>query len=493
MIKQNLLLLIILLQCLNNNIESKDQCYQFDEYKYRLCSYIKLTDENKHCAFINNECKEQPRECSLYTGSIAEECESIIPASNPYNKKCVYREGCQEESKTCSDYKIGQPRDFCYAIHSEDYRCVLINGNCVKKSKYYSCSDYTGDDSSICESIYLYNPYKVCKIKNGKCTEEVAKTGLSCNDYKEGQDSDYCTKIILDDDKKYCDLVGFECKEFYKECSSLEGNNQEECELNKPEDKSYKCIYNNGKCQQEHKECSEGKDNDSCEDIKPIDENKSCFFTGNQCKEVYNDCSIGNEATCSSIIPDDYKKCIYEGGQCTEVYRECKEYEKGKNIFDFCEDNGLGSSTKYCLFYNNECQEHYIKCSDYTGGDKNVCESIITEDYYKCELDNSGNCKEVQYQCSDLPKLLDNLSSEKCEYITLSNLKKKCLYSSSDYKCNEEDKKCLDYTQYATNEICSNAKTSGSGKKCVLDESKDKCIEKDENSQNYGKINVNYF
>ena len=66
--------------------------------------------------------------------------------------------------------------------------------------------------------------------------------------------------------------------------------------------------------------------------------------------------------------------------------------------------------------------------------------------------------------------------------------KKNCVYSKSNYKCIEEDKTCSDYTKYATNDICSNAKTSGSGNECVLDEGKDKCVEKSER-ENYGKIN----
>ncbi len=164
MLKQNLILLIIILLFLNNNIESKDECYEFDEYKYRLCSNIKPIDENKHCSFINNECKEQPKEWSLYTGENAEECESIIPASSysyASNKKCVFKNGkCKEESKTCSDYKKGQPGEFCYNINSLDYQCVLVNRNYFEIRNYYSCSQYEGDDSNICESINLYNPYK---------------------------------------------------------------------------------------------------------------------------------------------------------------------------------------------------------------------------------------------------------------------------------------------------------------------------------------------
>ena len=335
MINQNLSLFIILLLCLNNNIESKDECYEFDEYKYRLCSNIKLADENKHCSFINNECKEQPKECSLYTGENAEECESIIPASlytgiySP-NKKCVFKNGkCEEESKTCSDYKKGQPGDFCYNINSQGYQCILVNGNCVENRNYFSCSQYDGGDSNICESINLNHPYKNCKLKDGICSEEV-KTGLSCSDYKSEQNSDYCNKIILDDDDKYCNLIGYECKEFYKECSSYQGNSQEECELNVPEDESYKCVYKEGKCQEANKECSDGKDSDSCEEIEPNDDDKSCVFTDNQCKEVYTDCNKGNEETCSSIIPGDYKKCIYENGGAKKYIKNAEIIKKEK-------------------------------------------------------------------------------------------------------------------------------------------------------------------
>ena len=49
-------------------------------------------------------------ECSLYTGSDKDKCESIIPKTDTYANKCVYKEGsCISEPKnSCDDYKLGQ-------------------------------------------------------------------------------------------------------------------------------------------------------------------------------------------------------------------------------------------------------------------------------------------------------------------------------------------------------------------------------------------------
>ena len=79
MIKQNLSLLIILLLCLNNIIESKDECYEFDEYKYMLCSNIKLADENKHCSFINNESKSNPKNAHYIQEKMQKNANLLFP------------------------------------------------------------------------------------------------------------------------------------------------------------------------------------------------------------------------------------------------------------------------------------------------------------------------------------------------------------------------------------------------------------------------------
>lgn len=64
-------------------------------------------------------------------------------------------------------------------------------------------------------------------------------------------------------------------------------------------------------------------------------------------------------------------------------------------------------------------------------------------------------------------------------YLILQTLKKNVFMIKTTHNCNEEDKKCLDYTKRATKDICEKAKTSGDGKKCTLSEDNNRCIEID--------------
>ena len=91
-----------------------DGCSYYNVEKFNACSNIRLADSSKSCVYLNNECKEQLADCNLYTGSVASECESIIPSNSPDSNKCVFKNNnCESEPITsCSDYKSGLPEEF---------------------------------------------------------------------------------------------------------------------------------------------------------------------------------------------------------------------------------------------------------------------------------------------------------------------------------------------------------------------------------------------
>jgi hypothetical protein len=51
-----------------------DGCSYYSVEKFYTCLSIRLADSSKSCVYLNNECKEQLADCSLYTGSLAAEC-----------------------------------------------------------------------------------------------------------------------------------------------------------------------------------------------------------------------------------------------------------------------------------------------------------------------------------------------------------------------------------------------------------------------------------
>ena len=183
-----------------------------------FCENIELTDNEKHCVLINNECLEKYKECELYIGQIKSECENNIPKYDIFTKKCVFNEqdnSCTTQSKICSDYDF----DNCgkYPPLDGTKQCLWINNQCVMRDT--ECSYYSGNDKEECESIIpKTDTYESkCVFDDGNCRGEKKN---SCSDFKVGQEENHCFYIILNDEKKYCTLnENNECVEQYKECS----------------------------------------------------------------------------------------------------------------------------------------------------------------------------------------------------------------------------------------------------------------------------------
>ena len=470
-----------------NSILGDSGCSYYDVAKFEACTNINLGASSKSCVYLNDQCKEQIAECDLYQGSVASECEAIIPQSNPYGAKCVFTDQrCQQKEITsCSDYKSGLPKEFCNRISiSEGVGCHLVNNEC--KIHYYDCSYYTGEDKNICESIEPSsdNPYKSCSFTNNQC-KAVKKTGLTCDSYKSGQDPEYCYYIELDNSQKYCEFYDNKCKEYFKKCSDYDGTNEQECNSNIPENYYvYKCVYKQGKCTEQQKTCSdykEGEDYDYCEDINLANEKKECRIINGKCTEVNKPVCEYYEGTdkneCESIIPSNHlNKCVYTGGICKEEQKtSCSEFTKGDDEY-YCTNIQPTENNKYCVFTNSKCKESFNQCGDYKETDESICNSIIPQNGGKCEY-KSNSCQEKAMMCSEFTSILDLDGGHSCEKINPSNYLKKCVYSN--YSCKEEDKYCLEFTSDATKEICEKAHTSSNKKKCVLADDRQSCTEKD--------------
>ena len=461
-----------------------DGCSYYSVEKFNTCSKIRLADSSKSCVYLNNECKEQLADCSLYAGSVAAECESIIPWS-PYSYKCVFKNNkCESEPiNSCSDYKSGLPEEFCnYISPSNGGSCHLVSNEC--KLYYPECSDYKGNEKNVCESIELENPYKICSYTGNECVEKT-KTGVTCKSFEAGQDEDYCYEIELENGKKYCGFYDNKCTEYFKKCSDYDGTNEKECNSNIPENYyEYKCVYKDGKCTEQKKSsCSdykEGEDEDYCEDITLSDENKGCKLVDGQCKEVIQACDSykgKDQKECESITPKNYYsyKCVFKGEKCQQEQKTCSDYKKGEDSY-YCTGIHLSDyNNKHCTFENDECKESYRECSYYTGNDESKCKSIITQNGGRCVFEGN-TCKDKVTTCSGFTSLLDEDNGQSCEKISPSDVFKKCVYSN--YNCKEEDKYCTEFTSDATKEICEKAPTSSNKKKCVLSDDKKSCVEK---------------
>ena len=317
-----------------------------------------LTDTNKKCSFINNECIEQYKTCELYDSEVDTKseiiCNKIIPNFANFNfidsySKCVFdketskcerkKKKCEEitDSSTCTSHT---PSDFSNKI------CAFENNQC--KEVYKSCSYYNNDPNKNeegCKAVTYRNSqgvkdygYKCIYDENQICKEQRLR---NCEDYEPILgDTYYCTHIS--DDTKGCIIQDNKCVLKYKKCPGS----------------------------------SAQIDNNTCTSIE----------------HVY-----------------EYKKCVIdEKNNCVEKYKECTEY-KGTYQY-YCENLAKSyDENKKCFYENDKCVSKYIYCEGYTGNDRTICESIIPydksngkslEDNYKCIMETDG-CKMTEIPCKD--------------------------------------------------------------------------------------------
>ena len=87
--------------------------FRFYKAKSGVCRSVKLDESDKSCVYLDDEYKELPKECSEYKGSVANECESILPEA--YNTMCIFENNTCKSKRvsSCSDFKVGLPEEIC--------------------------------------------------------------------------------------------------------------------------------------------------------------------------------------------------------------------------------------------------------------------------------------------------------------------------------------------------------------------------------------------
>ena len=223
------------------------------------------------------------------------------------NNKCTKKK--KEEAKYCN-YQ-GYNEEICAMLKPSDPDtkiCSLISGRCVEQYKY--CSDYKGIYSEECQSIVPYDPetnkidpYSKCdlwlivnyfgeiSVSERKCV----KKGRRCSEYY-GNDPSICSKYHAQDENKKCVLKGNICTEQYKTCETYTGNDINECQNIILSDYTKKCVFQDSRCQTKSKTCSEFNKiitdflGNICESRSLNDYKRKCLFQSGSCLEHVNTC-----------------------------------------------------------------------------------------------------------------------------------------------------------------------------------------------------------
>ena len=167
------------------------------------CRYISPEDINQQCVYINNNCVQQYKSCSLYETEVKTEmtkngCESIRIKDGIYNfinSYCEYEDNsgtksCTRKDRKCEDItseliqKIA-PSTCTSLSTSESKRCVYNSNKCIEQAKtckelfYFSTSP--SPTNNICENAPTSSNEKVCKMNHNSngCEERDPKSASS--------------------------------------------------------------------------------------------------------------------------------------------------------------------------------------------------------------------------------------------------------------------------------------------------------------------------
>ena len=289
------------------------------------CNYIILS-ETKRCLYLNSKCQEFYKKCEDYKGTDGETCARITPFKSMYEKDEEY-ECVMEKDKKCTKKKKEEVKYCNYQGYEEETCamfktsnpdtkiCTVKNTKCIEQYKY--CSDYKGTYGEVCRSINPYDsetnkidPYSRCDFQliNYNDGYKCIKKGRTCTEYY-GNDPSICSKHYAEDENKKCVLKGNQCREQYKTCETYTGDSQTECENIILSDYTKKCVFLDSRCQTKSKTCSEFNTDflgNICASRSLNDYKKKCVFQSGSCSEHVNTC---NEITFANENEASEEKC----------------------------------------------------------------------------------------------------------------------------------------------------------------------------------------
>ena len=324
-------------------------------------------------------------------------------------------------SNDCSDRFQSDLQSSCenHSINTT-HGCAYLNGLCI--STFRTCSSYTGEDKTKCESIILSDKSNKCIIRSNKCTE-VKKI---CEEYDSSGDIS-CSSLYAGESQR-CILINDVCQAHYEKCEDFtEGVDGTKCKANIPLEINNKCIWDNANnvCKEVRKECKDyfSTHYSNCEALSTSDQNKICISSskGDFCEEKYKTCELYNSNTsnkkkedCEGIKTysdtnkrfDNTKVCEFSGTTCSTRDRKCEDLPEGYDCRDF---TPLNSNT-ICVSSEGKCKTQYKTCELYdlyvSEKSKTDCESIkyyynyYFDDNYKCVF-NDGTCTQTKRDCSE--------------------------------------------------------------------------------------------
>ena len=331
----------------------------------KYCTNIYLTNYKK-CVFKDNKCVEKYITCPETNEDITEDaCESIKPVDE--SKKCIYEGSnkCTEKIKECSEYKGTDSYDCQKCTSSEaDKKCFLENGKCV--AKYTECDKYLGNNAEECKKIIPHGTNGIYLGETNKCIMGATNCEITLKECDEVNSYQECNslsaaKLVLPGNKN-CVFKDGKCKEQYKNCETYNNDveivDKDICEsIVMSNDIGYRCQYiesgGTRSCTKVTKQCSDFKAEDyslECSSISPSTYvaqqiGLKCLYDNSKCADINKSCSeltsftslpTGTDASkiCASA-PTTYpnrKQCILKNDNSG-----CEEVEKA--IIDEDEDN----------------------------------------------------------------------------------------------------------------------------------------------------------
>ena len=236
---------------------------------------------------------------------------------------------------------------------------------------------------------------------------------------------------------------------------------------------THRCLYSNGKCELQFKQCKDytGTDVATCEKIKASDKYHKCkILNKNNCTEVTKECSEYEEGktTCEYYDAGTSKRCVLNNDKCEPHYNECTLIGKDKQL---CEGNIPLDSSKEC-YWDSTCKERIKDCNKTKYIDYSSCRKIIPKDTNKTCIEAGEYCKE-EYKTCELYNLNTEFSAKNkndCESIRIKDesdsyyFYQRCVFDNETKTCS----KATSCSQFTYELGCINFIPSDNNKRCVF-------------------------
>ena len=364
-------------------IEKPINCTEAHNDEEKCLKIAKASDSNKRCAFKSGECVEEYIRCEDFLG-VSSTSSSSSPTSQSVcrnirlydGKKCDWistntgtsTNFCSSQFKKCEEATTEEECKLIAKIGVADPERKVCDwlSSCFPNYKY--CSDYRGNNSTICENIKPYDEsgsniafgFK-CHYENGVGCQRVP---VECKDAK--NNTFLCeayNEYIKDKDKKHCVLDGIgsdnnpSCRAHYKKCEYFENDPTNPSNVGRISNCRDNIIegYIRGVCDDSTGKCEQKKlcnlkfvsPSSSTAIPTPFLPNSIGFYYKGLCEKISYNCSYD-----------------ISSGTCEDKVKDCEEitfYTNDTNNKDICENIEVSKPYKKCSLKEDlsGCEEVY--------------------------------------------------------------------------------------------------------------------------------------